>query len=180
MVYIFLADGMEEVEALTPCDLLRRADIETLLVGVTGKEIVGAHGIRIVADKSIDDVNPDDEFEMIVLPGGMEGTAHLAANDTVAKLIDRAAAQGHYIAAICAAPAILGERGMLEGKTAVCYPGLEKKLIGATISGKNVVCDDIFVTARGMGASMEFALVLVSLLCGDEIAAKLKGQVIAS
>ena len=179
MVYIFLADGVEEIEALTPCDLLRRAEVDTCLVGVSGREITGAHGIRITADCTLNEIDPNSEIEMIVLPGGSEGTKNLAASEELLKLIDRAFVQGHYIAAICAAPTILGERGMLEVKTAVCYPGLEKKLIGATISGKNVVCDDIFITARGMGVSTEFALMLVSLLCGDEVASKLKGQVIA-
>lgn len=179
MVYVFLADGFEEIEALAPCDLLRRAEVETCLVGVSGKRITGAHGICIEADKTVFDISADDDFEMIVLPGGSVGTQNLAKSEEVGRFIERAAERGRYVAAICAAPTILGERGLLEGKCAVCYPGLEKKLIGATVSAKDVVCDDIFVTARGMGVSVEFGLMLVGLLCGDDTATKLREQVIA-
>ncbi|MBO4265492.1 MAG: DJ-1/PfpI family protein [Clostridia bacterium] len=180
MIYIFLADGCEEIEALTPCDLLRRAGHKALLVGVNKREIIGAHGIHISADITTADVSANDDVSMIVLPGGVEGTENLKNDKTVCNMISACQKNGKYIAAICAAPTILGEMGILNGKTAVCYPSLENKLIGAQISAKNVVCDDNIITGKGMGVSIEFGLMLVSVLDGDEASEQLKGKVIAS
>ena len=132
MTYVFLADGFEEIEALTPVDILRRAGEKVITVGVTGKEVTGAHGIVIVADSTIEEESTHNENpNLIVLPGGLPGADNLRANAIVRELILRADRSGALIAAICAAPRILGELGLLGGKRAVCYPGFEKYLTNA-------------------------------------------------
>ena len=176
---MFLAEGFEEIEALCPLDLLRRAgvDIKTVAVG-NQKNVMGAHGISVLADmteKEYTDEHPD----MVILPGGMPGTLNLDACDTVHKALDFAVRDNAYIAAICAAPSILGGKGILEGKEAICYPGFEDKLVGATLSQKRVVVDGKIITAAGMGVALEFGLALVSLLCGKEKADGLRKAVIA-
>ena len=178
MVYMFLAEGFEEIEALCPLDLLRRAGVEVKTVAVGDKAVCGAHGIKVIADMTEDELS-DTKPDMIILPGGMPGTLNLDSCATVHKAIDAAVLHNAYIAAICAAPSILGARGMLAGKEAICYPGFEDKLIGANISAKRVVVDGMIITAAGMGVALEFGLVLVSLLCGKEKADTLRKGVIA-
>jgi len=178
MVYMFLAEGFEEVEALCPLDLLRRAGVQIKTVGVGSKSICGAHNICINADMTDADFC-DDAPEMIILPGGMPGTLNLDACNTVQKAIDAAIEHNAYIAAICAAPSILGKRGLLCGKEAICYPGFEDKLTGARISVKKVVIDGKFITAAGMGVALDFGLELVKLLCGEEKANSLRKGIIA-
>lgn len=178
MIYLFLAEGFEEIEALTPIDMLRRAGKEITTVGIGGKTIVGAHGIAVLADISEDEF-ADEAPEMILLPGGMPGTLNLDASPTVQKAIETALASGAYIAAICAAPTILGKRGLLVGKEAVCYPGMENGLTGAILSKKTVVRDGKIITAAGMGAALDFSLELISVLCGEEKATALKKAVVA-
>ncbi len=170
MVYLFLGEGFEEVEALCPLDLLRRAGVEVKSVGVGGMHVRGSHGIEVTCDCTTEQINLDRSLEMIILPGGMPGTTNLAADETVRRAISYAAQQGILIAAICAAPMILGQMGLLEGRTAVCYPGFEKYLTGAEISQKSVVVDDTYITAKGMGVAHAFGLRLVSLLCGEQAA----------
>jgi 4-methyl-5(b-hydroxyethyl)-thiazole monophosphate biosynthesis len=177
MIYLFLTEGFEEIEALTPVDMLRRAGKEIRTVGIGGKTVVGAHGIPVIADMDEKDFS-DEAPEMIVLPGGMPGTLNLDASATVQKAIDSALASGAYIAAICAAPTILGKRGLLVGKEAVCYPGMEDGLPGAILSGKTTVRDGKIITAAGMGAALAFSLELVSVLCGEEKAKALKKAVV--
>ena len=177
MIYLFLAEGFEEIEALTPVDILRRAGKEILTVGIGGKSVKGAHGIEVLADldeSALLDENP----EMIILPGGMPGTLHLEASPLVQKAIDRATEIGAFIAAICAAPTILGKRGLLEGKQATCYPSMEADLKGAILSDKAVVRDGNIITAAGMGVALPFALTLVEALCGEQTAQKLKESVV--
>ena len=178
MIYLFLAEGFEEIEALTPVDMLRRAGVEITTVGIGGKTVMGAHGIPVVADMSEEDFS-DDAPEMIILPGGMPGTLNLDASPTVEKAIGAALSSGAYIAAICAAPTILGKRGLLAGKEATCYPGMEDGLSGATLSQETVVRDGKIVTAAGMGAALDFALALVSLFCGEDKAKALRKAVVA-
>lgn len=176
MIDIFLAEGFEEVEALTPCDMLRRAGLDVRLIGVDGRQVVGAHGIRVLCDISDSEAHVEQQ-QMLVLPGGVPGTPNLEKSPTVQRFIDTAAKNGAFIAAICAAPSILGHKGLLEGKRATCYPGYEDSLQGALYTGEAVERDGNFITARGMGVSLEFALCLVEALCGAEKAAQLKAAV---
>lgn len=178
MVYMFLAEGFEEIEALCPLDLLRRAGVDIKTVGIGSKNICGAHGIGVVADMSDNEIF-NSAADMIILPGGMPGTLNLEASAVVSDAIDAAISSGSYIAAICAAPSILGKRGLLAGKEAICYPGFEDKLLGAKISEKRVVVDGKIITAAGMGVALEFGLSLVAILCGEEKADALRKGVIA-
>lgn len=177
MVYMFLADGFEEVEALCPLDILRRASVEVTTVGVGKDMIRGAHGITVCAD--IPDVMYRDSApDMIILPGGMPGAANLDECKTVDAALKAASRKGAYMAAICAAPFVLGKRGLLEGKRAVCYPGFEDRLEGAEIEDvATVVRDGNVITAKGMGAAFEFGLELVRCLCDNEVADKIKASV---
>ena len=178
MVYFFIAEGFEEIEALCPLDLLRRAGVEVKTVGIGSNKITGAHGITISTDMADTDFSYDSP-EMIFLPGGMPGTLNLEASDVVVDSIKKAHDDGAYIFAICAAPMILGKMGLLNGKEAICYPGFEETLSGAKISDKAVVLDGKIATAQGMGVALEFGLLAVSLLCGAECAEKLRHAVIA-
>ena len=178
MVYMFLAEGFEEIEALCPLDLLRRTGVAVTTVGIGGEYITGSHGITVKADTRDSNVNISD-IEMVILPGGMPGTTNLDASELVHKALDKAKEQNAYVAAICAAPMILGKRGDLSGKQAVCYPGFEKYLEGATVPEKKVAADGRYITARGMGVALEFGLALVSALCGKDKADELRHSVIA-
>ena len=178
MVYMFLANGFEEIEALCPLDLMRRANIEVTTVGVGAREITGAHGITVVADTT-DSSLVIDKLDMVFLPGGMPGTLGLAASDVVKNAINTAISSGAYVAAICAAPSILGDMGLLNGRNAVCYPGFENRLVGATIPDAKVVLDGKILTAKGMGAAMEMGLKIVELFRGTDFAVKLRHDVIA-
>ena len=178
MIYVFLAEGFEEVEALTPVDLLRRSGKDVKLVGVGGSVIKGSHGIAVQTDITTGEMVLGGELEMIVLPGGMPGTLHLGESEAVQNAITFCAERNLLIAAICAAPSVLGARGLLSGKTATCYPGFEPKLTGCNAVAEPVVQDGRIITGRGPGAAMDFALKLVEVLCGAEQAAQLaKGMV---
>ncbi len=177
MIYMFLANGFEEIEALCPLDLLRRAGLEVTTVGIGGDMIMGAHGICVGADIP-DTMYRDSSPDMIILPGGMPGTKNLDASRVVDAAIRSAVKNGAYIAAICAAPMILGKRGLLSGKRAVCFPGFEEYLDGATVAkDESVVRDGRIITAKGMGVALDFGLALVSALCGEDEALKLKASV---
>ena len=167
--YVFLADGFEEIEALTVVDLLRRARIEVTTVSITTNNIVhGAHGIDVMADILFEDNLP--EVDMLVLPGGGPGTRSLGAHVGLKDLLYEYVKKNKKIAAICAAPSVLGGYGFLEGKRAICYPGFEEKLTGAVITDEKVVVDGNFITSKGPGTSIEFSLELIKLLCGKETA----------
>lgn len=182
MVYMFLAEGFEEVEALCPLDLIRRAGVKIMTVGVGTKVVRGSHGIEVIADITTYEAeqlllkNPAD---MVILPGGMPGTLNLQADAVVNRFIEHAIARGAYLAAICAAPLILGELDLLSGKEAICYPGFEEKLHGAVISEKSVVTDGKFITGKGMGVALEFGLALVSALVSADKADELRAAVMA-
>ena len=150
MIYVFFAEGFEEVEALATVDVLRRAGLEVKTVGVTGKRVSGSHGISVNCDITIDEA-VFDELDGIILPGGLPGTTNLEADETVNKFIDFAAENGKVIGAICAAPMILGHKGLLRGKNAVCYIGFEKELDGAHILDRPAVRDGNIVTGWGAG-----------------------------
>lgn len=179
MIYLFLADGFEEIEALAPLDILRRAGLKITTVGIGGKLVTGSHKITVEADIIDSDLVTDD-IEMIILPGGMPGTKNLDNSPTVHEAIKKALDKDAYICAICAAPMILGKLGLLNGKTAVCYPGFEDYLTGATVpSDLDVVDDGKIITARGMGVAVDFGLLLASKLCGQEKASDLASAIIA-
>ncbi|MBR1739491.1 MAG: DJ-1/PfpI family protein [Ruminococcus sp.] len=177
MVYEFLADGFEELEAFAPIDILRRAGVKVVTVGVGKREVTGSHGIPVTADIASADIALDDSVEMIVLPGGMPGTLNLEANDEVQRAIAYCSENGKYIAGICAAPSILGHLGLLEGKEAICFPGFEKDLKGAVISDKYVVDAGQIVTARGAGVCIPFALKLVEKLVNAQKAEEIRAGI---
>lgn len=172
MIYVFLADGFEEIEALTPVDILRRAELSVKTVGVGGKTVTGSHGITVTADIEEKDVTTDD-MEMMVLPGGMPGTLNLEKSPIVTACAKYCAQNGVYLGAICAAPSILGHLGLLKGREAICFPGFENELLGATLSTDAVAVDGHIITAKGMGVSVQFALTLAALAAGEEKAQKI-------
>lgn len=178
MIYMFFAEGFEEVEAIAPLDLMRRAGLSVTTVGVGGKAIMGAHGITVTTDLS-DAEYSDPSPDMIFLPGGMPGTLNLSASQTVLDAVRTAEKVGGRLAAICAAPSILGDLGLLEGKRATCYPGFEDRLRGAILAEERVVLDGNVLTARGMGVAVEMGLAIVELYCGKDKADALRHAVIA-
>lgn len=178
MVYVHLADGFEEIEALTVVDVLRRADIPVKTVSVmAGKTVMGAHDIPVIADLMFAEADYES-CEMIILPGGMPGTINLGRHEGLAKQIASFDAHGKWIAAICAAPSVLGKMSLLKGKRATSFPGFENELIGAEYSEERVVRDGKIVTSRSAGTAMEFALELVRLLKDGPTADALKKSLI--
>ena len=168
MIYCYLADGFEEIEALATVDIIRRAGLELKTVGVGKKQICGAHGICVESDISEAEVILDTDLQAVILPGGMPGTLNLEKSEAVQRAIDFAAEDGKLLCAICAAPLILGHKGLLKGKEAIAYPGFEKELIGAVISRDSVVRDGNVITAKGAGVAVDFGLKIVAALCSDE------------
>lgn len=162
MIAFLLADGFEEVEALLPLDYMRRNGLDAVTVGVTGKTVTGAHGIPVVADMTAADVTVAD-VSAVILPGGMPGTTNLDASVFVDAILRDVSARGGRLAAICAAPSVLGKRGYLSGKRATCFPGFEKYLTGATVVSDACVTDGKITTGRGMEYATPFALELVKL-----------------
>lgn len=167
MIALFLADGFEEIEALSTVDVLRRSGLDVQTVGIGGRRVRGAHGIEVEADIP-DQEWTADELEAVVLPGGMPGTLHLEQSPVVQRAIDIAVERGLYLCAICAAPSILGHKGLLEGKRAVCFPGFEKDLKGARLESEPVTADGRFITARGAGVAVEFGLRIAAALASPE------------
>jgi 4-methyl-5(b-hydroxyethyl)-thiazole monophosphate biosynthesis len=171
--YLFLADGFEEIEALTSVDVLRRAGLDVVMVSVTGGEIVtGAHDIPVLCDKDFDNCDFRDAA-LLLLPGGMPGAETLSNHGGLQKLLKRAVDEGKLIAAICAAPMALGKLGLLKGKRATCYPGFESYLEGAECTAEAVVKDGAIITGRGPGVSIPFALKVVETLLGKAKAEEL-------
>ena len=165
MVYILLAPGFEEAEALVPADMLRRANIETALVSLDEAPVPGSHGITVTADVTLDKLDRS-QADMVVLPGG-PGHKKRGENSGVEHLVREIAAQGRWVAAICAAPTLLGGWGLLEGKDAVCYPGMEQGLTGARAKmDRSVVVDGKTITGRAAGSAFDFGLTLVEVLAG--------------
>lgn len=205
MIYMFFAPGFEEVEALAPLDLLRRAGLEVTTVAVRDaayaatltyyrnigtcatnlwsedtRQVTGAHGITVTADMTegtfVGRLIKDFAPEALILPGGMPGTANLDASPVVELALELAAAKGSYLCAICAAPLVLGKRGYLVGKRATCFPGFEEYLEGATVGGK-VIRDGHFITAAGMGVAQEFGLEIISVLLSPEKAGEIRSAI---
>lgn len=177
MIYVFLADGFEEVEALTPVDYLRRCELPVQTVGVTGKLVCGSHGIVVQADILPEEINPV-QTQMIVLPGGMPGTLNLERSEAVCDMIDYCVNKRIPIGAICAAPSILGHKGLLSGKRATCYTGFAEQLLGADATGEPVEMDGIFITARGAGVADRFAFALIERLLSKERAELVRDAVL--
>lgn len=176
-VYAFLANGSEEVECLAVVDVLRRAGIDTKIISINETaEVTTSHGVRITCDRTIGDSDLSDA-DVLFLPGGMPGTAHLGACEALTNALRAQYAAGKRIAAICAAPSVLGELGLLEGKRATCYPGFEDRLRGAEHTGQGVVTDGTITTARGLGYALDLGLELVRLLISEKAAKELKGTI---
>ncbi len=176
--YLFYAEGFEEVEALTVVDLLRRGKVDCITVSVSGDyDVTGSHGITIRADRIFGERDLNDA-DMLILPGGMPGTTNLKAHAGLDQLIRRYHEDGKYLAAVCAAPTVYGEKGLLEGKNATCYPGLEDGLTGANKKTDSVVHDGQFITSRGMGTCIDFGLKLLELLEGKEVSEKVGKAVV--
>ena len=172
MIYVLLADGFEEIEAIEPIDIMRRAGLTVVTVGVNDIKVKGSHSITVRADILIEDVNKED-MQLLMLPGGA-GHEVLDKNENVDDLIKYAVEHNIYIAAICASPSLLGKRGILKGKKATCFPGFEKYLDGAVISNEKVVTDDKIITARGAGAAGEFGFEIVKKLIDNTTADELR------
>lgn len=177
-VCVFLADGFEEIEGLTVVDLLRRAEIQVNMISIMNKkEVVGAHGIRIMADSMFKEENYED-VEMLVLPGGMPGTLHLEAHKELNQLLLSFTKEQKKIAAICAAPRVFGDLGILKDKKAVCYPGNEARLAGATVSEDKVMVDENIITSRGLGTAIDFSLAIIEVLKDRAEAERIKKAII--
>ena len=177
MIYCFLADGFEEMEALCPVDILRRGECELLTVGVGEEIITGSHGISVCADITAAEIVLDDSLDMIILPGGMPGTLNLEKNLYVQKAIDFCAENNKYITAICAAPSIRGHKGLLKDRSAICFPGFEEQLNCKKLSDDYVCADGNIITAKGAGVAQEFGLKLLEKLKGKSASDKVKASI---
>jgi 4-methyl-5(b-hydroxyethyl)-thiazole monophosphate biosynthesis len=177
-VYIFLANGFEEIEALTVVDLLRRASIDISMVSITGSlEVKGSHDIIVKADQLFEETD-FNEADLLVLPGGMPGTAHLMEHQGLDKLLREFHSKNKNMAAICAAPSVLGTKGFLAGKRATCYPGFESKLTDSIIENQAVVEDGNVITSRGLGTAIDFSLSLINKLMDKETAKRIADGII--
>ena len=173
-----MADGCEEIEGLTIVDLLRRVNLDIVMISINKTtSVTGSHGITFEADTTFEEVN-FDEFDAVVLPGGIPGTPNLGAHEGVNRIIREFAKNNKLVSAICAAPSVLGEAGLLEGKKATSYPGFEDKLIGASVSTEPVVVDGNIITSRGMGTAIDFGLAIITYLKDADTAAELSKKII--
>lgn len=180
MVYIFLADGFETIEALTVADMLRRAKIECETVSIMQtKEVTSAQEITVTADRMIDEIK-EQEAELLVLPGGIPGTPNLKANETVIHMLQKQQEAGRYLAAICAAPSILSSLGFLKGKEATCYPSFEEELqkSGAIVKAQPAVTDGKIITGRGMGCAIAFSAEIIKALKDEQTAQQVKASIV--
>ena len=177
MVYILLAPGFEEMEALVPADLLRRAEIEVALVSLEGEFVPGGHNITVKADMQLSQVRLDD-MQMLMLPGGGVGVANLGQDKRVENLVKQAYAQDKNLCAICAAPSLLSKWGILEGKKAVCYPTWSDRIPGAVYQpGEKLAEDGSVVTGQAAGASFEFGLKLIEVISGADTARRVREEI---
>ncbi|MEG2003217.1 MAG: DJ-1/PfpI family protein [Clostridia bacterium] len=176
-IYLLLADGFEEVEAFAPYDILYRSGAEIQFVSTMRQRAVfGAHATTIKADILLSDAKKD--YDMVIIPGGSKAVETMQSNDAVLKFLESASENGHYIAAICAAPVILANLGILRGKMATCHPSFREKITGAIISQRNVVVDGKIITACAMGSSLEFGLTLSRILFGKDESEKIRAQIV--
>ncbi len=175
---VFFGTGYEEIEALTVVDILRRAGVETAMVSITGdRSVVSSHSVKVEMDLLLEDVDFDG-LDVLVLPGGMPGTKNLEACAPLMEQVDAFAAQGKLVAAICAAPSILGHRGILKGKRACCFPSFESHLDGAEVLRQPAVTDGNIITGRGMGAAVPFGLAILEKLQGADAARDMADRIV--
>ncbi len=168
-VYVFLADGFELIEALTPVDFLRRAGLEVVTISISDSlSVLSSQNVSVNADKCVSDINSFSDAKCVILPGGMPGTLNLLNNEVVEKTVKEFYNDGKLVCAICAAPLILGAFGLLNGKKATSYPGFEGKLTGAEVVKRAVVCDKNVITASGVGAADRFSFEIIKYLLGKE------------
>lgn len=172
MYYILLANGFEITEAMAPLDVMRRAGLDVKTVGVTGESVQSSHGVTVKADVLFDGVLYDD-IEGVILPGGMPGTHNLRTNPAVQACVRHCYDSGKLVAAICAAPSVLGRMGMLNGRKATCFPGFEKELDGAVYTGAHVETDGNVITAKGAGCALTFGHAIVSYAVSKDEADKI-------
>lgn len=178
MVAVFLATGFEEIEALTVVDLCRRAGISTDMVSVTGeRQVVSSHGVAVMADKLFSEVD-FSQVEMLVLPGGMPGTLNLEAYEPLMEQVKAFDKEGKFISAICAAPTVFGHLGLLKGRKACCYPGMEDGLLGAEVTMEETAVSDHVLTSRGMGTAIPFGLKIVERFQGEAAAKELSEKIV--
>lgn len=174
-VLVPLAEGFEELEAVTIIDIVRRAGIEVVVAALSGNPVTGSHGIALAADATLDAVT-GQQFDLIALPGGMPGAANLLGDSRVGGMIRRQHEQGGHVAAICAAPMVLAAAGVLEGRRATCFPGFLDRVVDLTLVDAPVVVDDRVITSRGPGTAIDFALELVAQLAGPGERQKIEAQ----
>ena len=176
-VSIFMANGMEEVECLAVADMLKRGGVEVETVSIhETNAVTSSHNVTILADKTWEEADCSDA-DLLFLPGGMPGTTNLGAHEGLCALVKEFAQAGKRIAAICAAPSVLGQLGLLQGRQATCYPGFEDQLTGAIYTRQGVITDGPITTARGVGFAIDMGLELVKLLQGEEVFAQVKGSI---
>lgn len=173
MVYVFLANGFEIIEALSPVDMLRRAGVEVKTVGVTGPVVEASCGVKVTADVQPEEVDIESA-QAVIIPGGIPGVPNLENSEFVKSSVLKAADDGKFVCAICAGPSLIGKLGLLKGKNAICYPGFEQYLEGAEISEEYFVRDGNFITARGAGVSVDFGLEIVAAISGREASDKVR------
>lgn len=176
MLYILLANGFEEIEALATVDIIRRANINIKLVGVGSDYITGSHNITVKTDINIEKIELNSDIDGIILPGGIPGTPNLEASSKAMELLEFAYKNDKLVASICAAPSVLGHKGMLKGVNATCYPGFEKELDGTNISNDYCITDKNIITAKGAGASFEFAFAIVNYILKECDTSKKLGE----
>ncbi len=172
MVYVLLVDGFEEIEAVTPIDILKRCGVEVMTVGVYSKNVTGSHGIKVETDILINEVDKS-KMLLLMLPGG-PGYPELDASIEARSLLDYAMENDIYISAICAAPSIIGKRGFLKGRKATCFPGFEKFLEGAEYVSDKAIVDGKIITGKGAGAAAEFGFLMADILVGKQKSAEIK------
>ncbi len=174
MIYVFLANGFEETEAIAPIDIMKRAGLSVCTVGVGGNIIESTHGIKVLCDTTENELTGAEPFDAVILPGGMPGTLNLENSAKVQLFIDKAVKENKLIGAICAAPSILGHKGLLKGKTATAFPGFEEDLLGADVSGDSVCTDGNIITAKGAGVALRFGFALAEYLKDKDTAEKIE------
>ena len=176
MVYIILGNGFEEIEAIAPCDILRRGGVEVQFAGIGGKKIIGGHGITVEADVTVEEMQ---DAEMVILPGGLGGVESIRGSETAMNAVKNAWASGKFVCAICAAPTILAQLGITDGKKATCYPGMENEMGTAQMTGLGAVRDGKVICGQAAGTAMEFGFALLGALKGEEIAMKVRKGMVA-